>query len=74
MIDLAFNMGAWHEKEKEVDGKVVDGELEWKNTVAALERGDFEAAAEGLSNSRWYKQVGDRAPKIVEMIRSGKKN
>jgi lysozyme len=67
MIDLAFNMGAWHEKE-------VDGKLEWKNTVAALERGDFEAAAEGLSNSRWYKQVKDRGPTIVEMIRSGKKN
>ena len=67
MIDLAFNMGAWHEKE-------VDGKLEWKNTVAALERGDFEAAAEGLSNSRWYKQVKDRGPTIVEMIRNGKKN
>lgn len=55
MIDLAFNMGMWWPN--------------WPSTSRALEAGDWEAAAQGLENSRWYNQVGRRAPRIVNMIR-----
>jgi hypothetical protein len=66
MIDLTFNMGEWWKK------KNSSGGIMWKNTVAAFERGDFEAAADGLKNSLWYKQVKSRGPKIVDMVRNGR--
>ena len=60
MIDLAFNMGgAWYKK--------------WPTTAKALESGDFNKAADGLKDSKWYTQVKGRAVKIVEMIRNGGK-
>jgi lysozyme len=60
MIDLAFNMGgAWYKK--------------WPNTAKALESGDFNKAADGLKDSKWYTQVKGRAVKIVDMIRNGGK-
>ena len=59
LIDLTFNMGpGWPRK--------------FKNTSAKLGAGDTEGAAEGLTNSKWYTQVGRRAPKIVGMIRESK--
>jgi GH24 family phage-related lysozyme (muramidase) len=59
LIDLTFNMGpGWPRK--------------FKNTSAKLGAGDTEGAAEGLTNSKWYGQVGRRAPKIVGMIRESK--
>jgi hypothetical protein len=57
MIDLAFNMGAWWNK--------------FKNTAKSLASGDFSAAANGLTNSAWYTQVGKRAQTIVAMIQNG---
>jgi lysozyme len=60
MIDLAFNMGgSWYKK--------------WPNTAKALESGDFNKAADGLKDSKWYTQVKGRAVKIVDMIRNGGK-
>jgi len=60
LIDLTFNMGpAWYKK--------------WPNTVKALEAGDAEGAANGLEHSLWYKQVGKRAARTVDLIRHGGK-
>lgn len=56
MIDLGFNMGQWWPK--------------WPNTSKALKEGDFTSAARGLEDSKWYRQVGRRAPKIVALIES----
>jgi len=56
MIDLGFNMGQWWPK--------------WPNTAKALKEGDFTSAARGLEDSKWYRQVGRRAPKIVALIES----
>jgi GH24 family phage-related lysozyme (muramidase) len=59
MVDLAYNMGGnWYKG--------------FPNTSKALASGNFEAAADGLKDSAWYKQVGNRAKEIVDMIRSGK--
>lgn len=57
MVDLAFNMGEWWKS--------------WPNTSAALEKGDWQAAAVGLRNSAWYNQVGRRAETIIGLISSG---
>ena len=56
MIDLGFNMGKWWPK--------------WPNTSKALKAGDFNAAARGLEDSKWYTQVGNRAKTIVSLIES----
>ena len=53
-IDLAFNMGKWWPK--------------WPGTKAKLEQEDFVGAAEGLKNSKWYTQVGNRAQEIVTLV------
>ncbi|MEO5350569.1 MAG: hypothetical protein H7836_13125 [Magnetococcus sp. YQC-3] len=58
IIDLSFNMG-------------VPGLLKFKNTLAALARLDYEATANGLKNSLWYKQVGTRAVRLVKMMKTG---
>ena len=58
MIDLAFNMGAWWSK--------------WPNTSKALAQGNFDAAADGLIQSKWYIQIGNRAKEVVSLIKSGK--
>ena len=57
LIDLAYNMGKWWTK--------------FPNTSKALEAGDFKAAAAGLRDSAWFKQVGQRGPQIVAMVESG---
>lgn len=58
LIDLTFNMGGgWFKK--------------FKNAAAALAQGNFELAAEELTDSLWYKQVKGRAVTIVNMIREG---
>ena len=60
MIDLAYNMGgSWYKS--------------WPSTAKALESGDFNKAADGLKDSKWYTQVKGRAVKIVDMIRNGGK-
>lgn len=59
-IDLTFNMGPkWPEK--------------FYNTSKLIEIGDTYGAARGLEQSDWYKQVGNRGPKIVSMVENAKK-
>ena len=60
LIDLTFNMGgAWYKK--------------FPAAAKALAAGDFNKAADELTDSLWYKQVKDRAKTIVSMIRDGGK-
>lgn len=53
-IDLAFNMGKWWPK--------------WPSTKKKLEEGDFQGAAQGLQDSKWYEQVKGRAKEIVALV------
>jgi lysozyme len=57
LIDLAFNMGKWWPK--------------WPTTSKKLGEGDFPGAAQGLQDSKWYTQVGNRAKEIVAMVAQG---
>ncbi|MDN7937454.1 glycoside hydrolase family protein [Burkholderia multivorans] len=57
MMNMAFNM----------QGRL----LTFVNTLAAIQRGDYAAAADGMLNSLWARQVGARATRLAAMMRSG---
>jgi lysozyme len=57
IINMAFNMGR----------KL----LTFANTLAAMQRGDYEAAANGMLASKWATQVGARAYRLATMMRTG---
>ena len=59
ILDLRFNLGA-------------AGLRAFKRTLAAMARGDFIAAAAHLADSKWFRQVGVRGPRIVAMLRTGR--
>jgi lysozyme len=58
LIDFLFNVG-------------LNTARSFRNTNKAINKEDWEAAAKGLENSLWFRQVGLRGPEIVEMVRHG---
>lgn len=58
MVNLGFNLGTPRLKL-------------FKNAIAAMEAGDYETAAAEFLDSRWARQVGDRALTVAGMIRTG---
>lgn len=58
LIDMIFNMG-WSTLRK------------FKKMFAAIEKKDYEEAANQMIDSGWYKQVKHRAEVLVESMRSG---
>lgn len=58
LIDFLFNVG-------------IGTASKFVNTIAAINRGDWSAAADGLMKSAWFKQVGNRGPEIVALVREG---
>jgi len=52
MIDMAFNLG-------------VGGLLKFRNTLKALKEDNYAKVVNNLIQSKWYKQVGNRAKEIV---------
>ncbi len=64
LANMAFNLGVGP-SEEQPQGKL----LTFRNTLAAIERGDYQAAAEGMAASRWARQVGARADRLVAMMR-----
>lgn len=58
LANMCFNMG-------------VHGLLTFNHTLSSLQSGDYEAAALGMEKSLWYGQVGDRAKRLVSMLRAG---
>lgn len=45
--------------------------LGFKNTIAAIERGDYKKASEGMLASLWAKQVGKRATELAKLMEEG---
>ncbi len=43
----------------------------FRKMLAACAAGDFDLAADELLDSKWASQVGDRAIRLAEMLRSG---
>lgn len=58
LIDFVFNVGYGTAKT-------------FLNTNKAINRGDWEKAAEGLLNSKYARQVGRRAEDIADMLTEG---
>jgi len=60
LTDLTFNMGpSWISK--------------WPKLKKQLDEGDTKAAAQNLEQSKWYGQVGNRAPTVVSLLRDSSK-
>ena len=58
VLDMTFNMGVgWIDK--------------FENTVTMINVGDYIGAANGMMNSAWAKQVGKRAQRLANMMRTG---
>ncbi len=57
LIDMAYNLG-------------VGGLLGFKRALAAVEAGDFPAAAAHMMDSRWAAQVGRRAVELAGLMRA----
>ena len=55
MIDMAFNLG-------------IHGLLKFRNTLEALRRGDWQAASAEMKNSKWYRDVGRRGDRLIQMV------
>jgi lysozyme len=49
----------------------IDGLLEFKNTLALIKAGDYEAASDALLESAWATQVGPRAQRLALQMRTG---
>jgi lysozyme len=58
LVNMRFNLGA-------------AGFRKFKGTIAALEQGNYRAAAEGMRLSKWAKQVGQRAERLAVMMEHG---
>jgi lysozyme len=58
LTDLTFNMGpSWIKR--------------FPSTAKSIAKGDGIASAAGLTDSKWYGQVGSRAPEVVGLMASG---
>ena len=57
MVNMVFNLG-------------IGRFLKFEKTIAALGVGDYETAAVEALDSRWARQVGDRAHRIAVLFRS----
>jgi lysozyme len=58
IANMTFNMG-------------MDKVLEFKNTLAFMRTGQYDKAADGMLQSLWARQVGDRAKRLADMMRAG---
>ena len=58
LANMCFNMGI---------GKL----LTFQNTLGFVKNGQFKQAADGMANSVWAKQVGERAVRLENMMRTG---
>jgi len=58
LIDMMFNLGKTHF-------------LEFHKMLDAIRGRDWERASEEMLNSKWAKQVGNRADELSEMVRKG---
>ena len=60
LLDMVFNMGISRFNPKT-----------WIKTFTAIQNKDFEKAANEMLESKWSKQVGQRAIRLSQMMRKG---
>jgi len=59
MINFTFNVGIGTVKK-------------FENTLSYMQSGDWDKAADEMMDSRWARQVGNRAIEVTDQIRTGK--
>lgn len=59
LLDMSFNLG-------------IVGLLGFKNTLATIRAGDYTKAASMMLDSKWARQVGQRAERLSRMMATGK--
>lgn len=60
LLNMAFQMGT-------------EGLLAFKNTLAMIQAGQYDAAADGMLNSKWAReQTPARAKRLADQMRTGK--
>lgn len=59
MINFTFNVGIGTVKK-------------FENTLAYMQSGEWDKAADEMMDSRWARQVGNRAIEVTDQIRTGK--
>ena len=59
LLDMSFNLG-------------IVGLLNFKNTLATIRAGNYGKAAAMMLDSRWARQVGQRAQRLSQMMATGK--
>lgn len=58
LVNMAYNLG-------------FEGFLKFHNMLFSLENGDMEKASNDMLDSLWINQVGDRANRLANIIRTG---
>lgn len=58
LINMMFNLG-------------MTRFMGFKNMLAAIRRKDWETAADEMLDSKWHRQVGQRARELAELMREG---
>lgn len=58
LVDMCFNLG-------------LSEFLKFKNTLYLVKNGDYVSASKAMLQSKWAKQVGNRALELSEMMRKG---
>ena len=58
LVNMAFNLG-------------INGLLQFRNTLKFIECGSYGMAADGMMQSLWARQVGDRAKRLSKQMRTG---
>jgi lysozyme len=58
VADMVFNLG-------------ITRFLDFKRTIAAMAQGKYDLAADGMLESKWARQVGQRAKTLAGMMRAG---
>jgi lysozyme len=55
LVDMVFNLG-------------ISRFMQFQNAISAIESGDYDKAAEEMLDSRWAKQVGQRAHRLANAM------
>lgn len=58
LLDMGYNLG-------------INGLMSFKNMIQCLKDEEYIAAANAMKNSKWHHQVGTRAERLEEMMKTG---
>ena len=58
LLNMSFQLG-------------ITGLLKFKNTLAKIESGDYDGAADNMMKSLWARQTPNRAQRLAEQMRTG---